>query len=1014
MEDSNFPSSWMRLPLPRSAISLVVVIAAYWTYGLLVVPAVEPQIQTSQAATGNTVPAEATPIVGLNPIWHGLFAKDSWEVQKPKILETRQFTLLFQEYTTESKDLPGKSKSNSLNLRPCTVICHPNGIPKTSEPGKSRVFVLTAPDGASLEFEGKVDIHRGQPGKLIGGLLAGPIHIDGPESEPGADDKLHIETQNVSLTSDRISTPHPVVFQYGRCYGQGRALNIQLQVDRQAKISGQPLSSVGGLRSIELMHVDRVHLELADSSETSQAATDQHPSHATHPIPVDITCRGRFLFDFLGRSARFEQQVDVVGLQTDGISDQLNCEVLELQFTNIHPVDLDDGSPPDKEQKRALSKLRPQKLIASGHPAIARSPTSNAEVRAEQMVYDLEQRQIRLSDSKMVFVKYGPHIVETPKIVYTLAAAKSNVAVGRGWAAGPGKLSTPTGNHDAPPISVTWRQKMELRPQDGFHVLSMLGGATVALDSMGKIRSRDIHCWFSAQSGAPKDDGLELVGPSNRAETTSLATKVENSLNLNRLMALRDVHIESTQLQGRTEHLEAWFIEDPRRDGPSTLSQPTPSEKAKSDIPAERAMLTADHRPANRKLQVVGDKISLSVSRNVVQSNVQGVSVEGNVHVAEVSTVPQAAGQQFSLKGNALQIVHASSPQATLQVSGTPALASFGNINLTANNAHLHRGENRLEIDGAGKMSVPLTEDLEGQPLEHPINLDVTWAGQLEFDGRIIRLTDNIEVHTPTRQIRSDLATVRLSDHIDFQQSTAQHEIDVSRIEFVGNVHAENRTLNDEAQITAVDSIEGRQLTIDKTTENILVTGPGWVKSLRHGQGNLASLTRATAGERVDAGFSLILLKVEFQKTLSGNVKRREFHFEDNVRAMYGPVPNWHAEVNPDRVGGLGQDEILLNCQRLSLYDMGQDEWGNRLAEIHATGNTFVEGNQFTARAQSLVYASAKDILILSGGSYDAELWYRPEGGDIDSHVPAGEIHFSPSTRAVRVIRAGTPTIRSR
>jgi len=129
---------------------------------------------------------------------------------------------------------------------------------------------------------------------------------------------------------------------------------------------------------------------------------------------------------------------------------------------------------------------------------------------------------------------------------------------------------------------------------------------------------------------------------------------------------------------------------------------------------------------------------------------------------------------------------------------------------------------------------------------------------------------------------------------------------------------------------------------------------------------------------------------------------------------MYGPVPNWHAEVNPDRVGGLGRDEILLNCQRLSLYDMGQDEWGNRLAEIHATGNTFVEGNQFTARAQSLVYASAKDILILSGGSYDAELWYRPEGGDIDSHVPAGEIHFSPSTRAVRVIRAGTPTIRSR
>ena len=1014
MDEAISFSSWMRFPLPRSALSLATVVVAYWAYGLLVVPVVEPQIQMVTHRSHDPSPGQPPANVGLNTAWQPLFAEDSWERQKPKILETRQFTLLFQDGKTQPNDGPDGT-STSLELSPCTVIFHPSEIPKQGKLTGSRIFIMQAPEGALLDFEGKLDLRRGKLGRLVGGVLSGPIQIGSPETEPGADDGVQMTTQNVSLTSDRIATTHQVDFRFGKSFGRGRGLNIQLQTNRQVKDTDQPFSAVSGLRSLELVHVDRVHLEVAGDAWPDPSRTLQDPSEASSPTQIEITCQGRFFFDFLDRSARFEENVDLLHLRPEGVSDQLNCELLELRLSEVNPIDLDGRTPPTSNSKKSqLPKLQPHMLIASGHPAIARSPAFDIEARAHRIVYDVLRRRIRLTDDQAVSVRYGRHVMDTPETEYELPAPDADNAIGRWWAAGPGTLRTLPGQDDIPNINATWQKEVRLRPQDEFHVLSLVGGSQVAVATIGQILADDIHCWLSFRPDDLQADGPRLLGPANSAGPRFGDPQRATSLVPERVMALRNVQIESPQLVGRTEHLEAWLTTP---QGSGATVRPVGNPATKNRIHGPRRRLADGQDAPGRRLHVQGDKISLEIEKGNREPQVRGVAIDGNVRVAEIpSAIPTdraPPSQPLSVLGNRLHIENASSPTAQINVSGTPSQIRFGELVLTGDHVQLQRQHNRLFIDGAGAMTVPLSRDLAGQPLEHSIDLGVSWMGQMDFDGAIIHFEQSVRVATPNRQIRADVMDVHLTERVDFQQIDLRRKAEVRSVEFAGQVQAENRSI-EHGHVTSIDTINADRLTMDQPTGKLLATGPGSVRSVRYGRRGLvgfADPARHVAAEP-EAEASLIFLNVEFQKTISGNMGDKQLHFEDNVRTVYGPIPDWNAELDPDSTEGLGREGILLTCQRLSLYDMGQSDDGERAVELYASGNTFVEGAEFTARAHTIVYTTAKDELIMSGGSHDAELWHRPvDNRGKSNYVPAREIRFSPRTRRVNIISAGTPSI---
>ena len=75
---------------------------------------------------------------------------------------------------------------------------------------------------ALLQFDQAVDLQRGKLGKLLGGRFDGPITIRGTPSHPGADDDLTADTKNVKMDTDKIWTPEPVRFRFGKHTGSGR------------------------------------------------------------------------------------------------------------------------------------------------------------------------------------------------------------------------------------------------------------------------------------------------------------------------------------------------------------------------------------------------------------------------------------------------------------------------------------------------------------------------------------------------------------------------------------------------------------------------------------------------------------------------------------------------------------------------------------------------------------------------------------------------------------------------
>ncbi|NUQ66139.1 MAG: hypothetical protein HUU20_27060, partial [Pirellulales bacterium] len=172
----------------------------------------------------------------------------------------------------------------------------------------------------------------------------------------------------------------------------------------------------------------------------------------------------------------------------------------------------------------------------------------------------------------------------------------------------------------------------------------------------------------------------------------------------------------------------------------------------------------------------------------------------------------------------------------------------------------------------------------------------------------------------------------------------------------------------------------------------------------------LAPRAAGPAGGPADAAKpSLHYLHVRFQKNITGNVHQRSVTFHQQVRATFGPVKSWEDRLDddPDK---LGPDGAVLQCEQLTVVQMPQPNGGPPAVELYALGNTLVEGATFTARANRMTYAQAKDQLILEGDGWtNAELHYQEVPGGPTSSFPAQKIFFYPSTR--RVDAAGAKTL---
>ena len=134
-----------------------------------------------------------------------------------------------------------------------------------------------------------------------------------------------MKTSNVQMGEYDISTPERVDFRWGPHFGSGRQMHMRL-LPREGGGRGNQLgSNVGGLESVEMSTVERLHLDLSKAKMPAgqvPAAPAGPAAGSMAGMPIDITCRGPFRFDLVRRLATFDSDVKVA---RDSPRDQATC-----------------------------------------------------------------------------------------------------------------------------------------------------------------------------------------------------------------------------------------------------------------------------------------------------------------------------------------------------------------------------------------------------------------------------------------------------------------------------------------------------------------------------------------------------------------------------------------------------------------------------------------------------------------------------------------------------------------
>jgi hypothetical protein len=1040
--------------LGRVAGSLAVVLVAYWAYALVAVPLIEPPAdprrdqpisEVEQTAARERIDAGIAELKGL-------FPPGAWELNSPKILESDQFKLLMQDY----RNLGG----GRVEIRPCTMVFTPKGPAGDQAQRNRQAVILEAPDGALLEFDQPFDLRQMKIGRLVGGRLIGRTTMRSAGKQPGPEDDLLAVTRDVQVTEKEVTTPHTVDFHYGPHYGRGAQMRIKLLSGDQASGGDRREPSIAGIELFELRRLERLHLELgklklvrgktpgAPANRRAAAAsggslagsarrgggtgpTGKPPAEPASDLPVEVTCQGPFCFDVLRKVATFKEQVDVLRINPTGPSDQLNCELLSVFFSDriaLAPGGPNHAGDDPKKRPAGSLNLQPQRIEARGDPVVVHAPSQRVHARGQRLEYDLQTGRIVLDGTHEVMLQQAPNEIHARSLQYQPAAAGS---LGRILARGPGWLRGQMDRQPAQPLEARWNEQLQVRPDEENQVISLSGGAGLRFRGIGQLDAGEIHIWLLPSKPQRPD--------------------AQSSWRPDRMLARQDVRIQSPELSGAVrEQLEVWFEPAARPEGGSSKADGERGKAESGQRKAEGAPSARQHgnlsptvsgpatvaQPASaptarqQHFQIAG---RLLRARMLLQEDgrtgLSELTVQDGVEFVETQT-KQPDERPLLVRGDRLHLVDADKPYAAVTVSGGPAHFQGRGLALAGPNINLNRGTNRLWIDGAGRMDLVMDRDLEGRPLRSPGLLQVHWQDGMLFDGRTARFEEAVTVTAPDRYLQTETLEVQLKQPIDFSGGQTKQQPKIEQLLCRGGVFMESLSFDGEIQ-TSHERMQVPDLAVNLDSGALTAGGPGWLTSVRLRSddplgaraGGLAAgvspsdTTRAppdgyTVRRAPDAlgtadashdqrDTQLRGLHVRFQGSISGNVlePRRELTFREQVHTAYAPVDSWAATLDVNDPDSLGEGGVLMHCDRLSVNEMPTPDGHRRTLELLADGNIVVEGSSFTARAIRMTYAEIKHLLILEGdGRTDAVLFRQQQVGGPTSEFPARKIFYWPRT----------------
>ena len=126
---------------------------------------------------------------------------------------------------------------------------------------------------------------------------------------------------------------------------------------------------------------------------------------------------------------------------------------------------------------------------------------------------------------------------------------------------------------------------------------------------------------------------------------------------------------------------------------------------------------------SGRRFDVKGRNIQIKLVPNGDQLAVSDATIERQAHLEELTERP--GEKPLVVAGDRLIVKSANAEDTRVTVTGNPGRLAAAGMTLEGGAIEMQRNIDRLWIDGPGRMTMPMTQDLNGRPIERPQLLTV-------------------------------------------------------------------------------------------------------------------------------------------------------------------------------------------------------------------------------------------------------------------------------------------------
>ncbi|MEZ6041394.1 MAG: hypothetical protein R3C20_12880 [Planctomycetaceae bacterium] len=990
---------------PRTLLTGLFLLGVYVAYARFTSPWLNIE-RTRQSMSAPSAPVVRT--ADFAPVLTRWFPQDHWVSDAGKKFRDGGRYLVFNEVALFNN-------KHSVRVKPVAMLW------SSGEDDEQPIRVTAA--SAQLDRSTPFDLEETEFGRITTGFLSGDVRIEGPDGLQIKGRNFHISDKSMKIWS---GSPVDLVWQTHTARAEG-GVEIKLLTSGN---EDQGLMAISDIQSVHMNGRVTCNVLIPDRNRKREAT--HLTINAARGFHFDVQTLTSTFFGYEDEKPRPDRQILIERPLTNGFVDKLLCTQLTLQLRprissdagNSHVALNAESDGPQRPKQVELHSIR-----AEGSRVVVYMEEQQLTGTMTDIRYIVDRRMLECWSNKqdangnpfpIRLIQKGTEVL-VPHIV---ARALEDNSLDSIDLRGPGlirhqpdKSDSATAKSDRDPqgtIEAQWRESLIFR-QSPEPRITLTGNAQVIQPVKEfRLAGQTIEMLLASRNPVP-DPNIPPPSIDSAADTTHNAFDFSD-LQPKELIARDRVRIAAPQLSG-----------DVRNQLTVKLSDAASSENARTPT-AAGTMQTASfeasnpgqligNRPESDKargfMHFVSDTMeatllspeSTQAKRPSAPTDWTDIWINGNVEVDYTAPDPD---QSFHAEGNVLTAENGLSAGRGMSLFGSPATVVSANRLIEGQRIDVDESDEKVSVDGSGRIRLVLDRGFDGMPLERPSPLDIYWADGMIFSGRTASFVGDIrcvlsdgqshDIHLTCAGMQVDFTRdVRLSRSGRTGKDVAKNEFDVapagdgdskaapdiSEVRCVGRVHVTLKQM-EAGVVTATHEADFSDLTVNRESGDFVASGPGWIESTQPDRGNRLKVSPgviARANQAVQTSENpFVYAKASFIGSLSGNLNKELVQLSQHVEGVFGPVRRLGDTIDIDIVNSsdLPPQAGVLRCEKLWVISLPQANSEQRTFSLAAEDNARIESRNLDGHADKITYDHSKQQLILRGeGDHKATVSHR-------------------------------------